>query len=58
VALLAVVYALGFVGIPMLIDQLALAAHSVLPEVFVGWGVLAGGALALLFAWVAEPTDR
>jgi hypothetical protein len=41
--------ALGFVGAPALIGHLSVSAHAVLPEIFVGLAVLAGGSLAILF---------
>jgi hypothetical protein len=55
VALLAVVMALGFAGVPALVTLLALESHSVLPELFLAFGVFGGGSLALLFAGVAAP---
>jgi len=48
----AVLLALGLVGAPAVIARLAHEAHAVVPELFIGVAVVAGGALAWLFVSV------
>jgi len=48
----AVALTLGLVGAPAGIAHLAHEAHAVVPELFVGLAVLAGGAIAALFVSV------
>jgi hypothetical protein len=50
--------ALGFVVTPVVVAELAWAAHAVLPELFVALGLLGGGSLALLFVAVAGPSTN
>jgi hypothetical protein len=48
----AVALTLGLVGAPAGIAHLAHEAHAVVPELFVGLAVVAGGAIAALFVSV------
>lgn len=58
VALRAAALAFGFLAIPTLVARLALEDHSVLPGIFVAYGALAGGSLAVLFVRVMAPSRR